>query len=81
MSLPSAITGGARAPARHPGRGDARDPFLDLEAVVAEHAGDVARGLDLLEAEFTEAEDGVHHHLGELGALGGALVGDRAEGV
>ena len=70
----------AGAPARHPGRGNPRDPLLDLEAVVAEDAGDVAGGLDLLEAEFAEAEDGVHHHLGQLGALGGPLVGDRAEG-
>ena len=73
--------GRARTPTRHPGGGDAGDPFLDLEAVVAEDAGDVAGGLDLLEAELAEAEDGIHHHLRQLGALGGALVGDRAEGV
>ena len=71
----------AGAPARHPGGGDAGDPFLDLEAVVAEDAGEVAGGLDLLEAELAEAEDGVHDHLGQLGALGGALVGDGAEGL
>ena len=70
----------ARTPARHPGGGDAGDAFLDLEAVVPEDAGEVARGLDLLEAEFAEAEDGVHDDLGQLGALGGALVGDGAEG-
>jgi len=71
----------AGAPARHPGGGDAGDPFLDLEAVVAEDAGEVARGLDLLEAELAEAEDGVHDHLGQLGAFRGALVGDGSEGL
>ena len=32
-------------------------------------------------AEFAEAEDGVHHHLDQLGPLGRPLVGDRAEGL
>ena len=70
----------AGAPARHPGGGDAGDPLLDLETVVPEDAGEVAGGLDLLEPEFAEAEDGVHDHLRQLGAFGGALVGDGAEG-
>src|SRR5262249_24025704 len=56
------------SPARHPGGGDARDAFLDGEAVPDEDLLQVARGLGLLEAELAEAEDAVHDLLAELRA-------------
>ena len=58
----------SRAPRRPPGGRDPRDAVLHLEAVLAQDAGDVARGLHLLEAELGEGEDLVHHHLHELAA-------------
>ncbi len=42
-------------------------PRVDREAVLLEQSGQVLRGLDLLEAEFAEAEDRVHGLLGQLG--------------
>jgi hypothetical protein len=70
MSLPKAMTGPpvplvqvAVQPV-----GQARDAARDLEAVLLQHAGDVFRGLDFLEAQLAEREDLVVHHLGQLGA-------------
>jgi hypothetical protein len=52
---------------RHPRRRDARLASGDREAVLLEHTGQVLRRLDLLKAEFTEAEHRVHGFLGKLG--------------
>ena len=79
MSLPSAIPV-SPTPARSLGGRGAEDPFLDLEAVVVENPGELPRNLDLLEAEFPDVEDRLDDHLCQLGALGGALVSDGAEG-
>ena len=50
---------------RDPGGGNARNSLFDLEAVFLEDAGNVFRGFDFLEAEFTEAENLVDHLLCE----------------
>ena len=55
----------AAPPRRHPGRGDSGDASLDAEAVLLENAGNVARGLEFLEAELAVAVDLIHHLLGE----------------
>ena len=56
----------AAAPGGHPGGGDAGDAALDREALLLEDAGEVLRGLELLEAEFAEAEHHVVHLLAEV---------------
>ena len=57
----------AAAPLGDPRGGDARGAARDPEAVLFEDAGEVARRLDLLEAQLAEAEHGVHHLLSERG--------------
>ena len=76
-------TPGAVGPACDPSGRQARSAPLDREAVLLEQVGEVARGLDLLEAELAEAEDHVVDLLSELRARfdagdGAALqAGDR----
>ena len=74
MSDPSAMTGGP-TPRGHEGRGHPRHAFLHGEALLAEDADEITVGLGLLEPEFTEAEDRVHHLLGEPGEP--VHLGDR----
>src|SRR5689334_23914401 len=50
-------------PGGHERRRDARYSTLNLEAFFFEDGGEVTRGFDLLETQFAEAEDAVHHHL------------------
>ena len=71
----------AGSPRRHPRGGNAGDAALDLEAFLLENAGEVLRGLELLEPELAEAEDAIDHDLrlllhgvdlaGEVGLHGG----------
>ena len=75
MSEPSAMHRLARSPGRHERRRNAGDAFLDREAVLLQDVDQVAVGLEFLEAELAEAEDGVHHLLGEV--LHRVDVGDR----
>src|SRR5690606_38407095 len=58
--------GFARAPARHEGPRNTGDALFHLEAVLAEQVHEVPVGLDLLKAQFTEAEDLVDHLLCEV---------------
>ena len=55
-----------RPPGRHPGRGNAGDPFLDAEALLPQDGRQVLGCLELLKAEFAEAEHRVDHLLREL---------------
>jgi hypothetical protein len=54
------------APRRPPGRGHAGHALLHGETVLAQHRCEVAPRLDLLEAEFGEAEQLVDDDLGQL---------------
>ena len=63
MSEPSAITGLPAPQVATQAVGNAGDAALDLEAVLLEDAGEVARGLEFLKAELAETEDRVHHDL------------------
>ena len=75
----------SRSPARYPCSGNAGHAALDLEAFFLQDAGEIFRGLNLLKAELTEAEDAVHHDLhllfhgvdlsGEIGLHGRFFVG------
>src|SRR3990172_12384211 len=56
----------SRAPARHPGGGDAGDSLFDFEPVLSQKGHEIARGLDFLKSQLAEAEDLVDHDLGEL---------------
>ena len=60
-------TARAIRPGGGPGRWNARHAAHHGEAVLLQHAGDVFRGLDLLEAQLAEGEDLVVHHLRQLG--------------
>ena len=72
----------AAAPFGDPRGRDARDAARDLEAVLLEDAGEVARRLDLLKAQLAEAEHRVHHLLRQRGQavdVGGGLLLQRRE--
>ena len=82
---PSEITGLPDPQGRHPRGRNAGDAALDLEALFFQDAGEVFRGFELLEAQFAEAEDAVHHDLrlllhavdlaGQIGLHGGFFFG------
>ena len=55
----------ARTVGGHPSGGDGSDASFHVKAVLLQDARHVAGGLHLLEAEFAEAEDFVHHLLRE----------------
>ena len=58
----------SRAPRGNPRGGDARNPFFDGEAVVAEQIDQVAGGLEFLESKLAIAEYLIDHLLGERGS-------------
>ena len=53
----------AGSPRRHEGGRDTGDAFLDREPVLPKDADQVAGGLDLLEAQLSEAEHLIDHLL------------------
>ena len=67
MSEPSAITGLPLPHVAIQAVGMPDDAAGDREAVLLENAGEVLRGLDLLEAELAEAEDRIDGILRQLG--------------
>ena len=58
----------ARSPTRHPSRGNTGNPFLNRKSVVAQEVHQIARSLELLKPELSEAEDLIHDLLCELAA-------------
>ena len=71
----------ARAPARHEGRGHPRDTSRYGESFLFQNAGDISRSFELLKPEFGEAENGIHHLLGERGIGANNFAGLVLESV
>ena len=81
MSEPSAMTGLPGSPRRHERGRDARDPFLDREAVLLQDVDQVAVGFELLEPELAVAEDLIDHLLRELALAVDVRDGFLLQGV
>jgi hypothetical protein len=67
------------SPSRHPSSRQAGSTALDREAVFLQQLGQVARGLDFMEAELAKAEQRIVDLLGKLGAALDPAGGLRLE--